>query len=72
MDGRDTKASEQGNDGDRRWRLLLLIPFLGLVWVPFYNKVDPTIYGLPFFYWYQFIWVFITPALTWIVFRKTD
>jgi hypothetical protein len=72
MDGENTKTSEQDNSGDRRWRLLLLIPFIGLVWVPFYNKIDPTIFGLPFFYWYQFIWVFITPALTWVVFRKTD
>lgn len=71
MDGESTKTSGQ-KGGDRRWRLLLLIPFLGLVWVPFYNRVDPTFYGLPFFYWYQFLWVFITPTLTYIVFRKTD
>ena len=72
MDGESTKPAAKTNGGDRRWRLLLLIPFLGLVWVPFYNVVEPSIYGLPFFYWYQFLWVFITPALTWIVFRKTD
>ncbi len=71
MAGESIKTSGQ-KGGDRRWRLLLLIPFLGLVWVPFYNVVEPSIYGLPFFYWYQFLWVFITPALTWIVFRKTD
>nr|TFG53676.1 MAG: DUF3311 domain-containing protein [Hyphomicrobiales bacterium] len=72
MDGDDTNIAPQQNGGDRRWRMLLLLPFFGLVWVPFYNVVEPSFYGLPFFYWYQFIWVFITPALTWIVFRKTD
>jgi hypothetical protein len=72
MDGEDTNIAVQQKHGDRRWRLLLILPFVGLVWVPFYNVVEPSIYGLPFFYWYQFLWVFITPALTWIVFRKTD
>jgi hypothetical protein len=72
MDGQSTKTKGQNKGGDRRWRLLLLGPFFGLIWVPFYNVVEPSFYGLPFFYWYQFLWVFITPALTWIVFRKTD
>jgi hypothetical protein len=49
-----------------------LVPFIGLIWVPFFNKVEPSFFGLPFFYWYQFLWVFLTPALTYIVYRKTD
>jgi len=50
------------------WNWLLVLPFIALGWVPFYNKVDPTLFGVPFFYWYQFLWVLITPALTWIVY----
>ena len=65
----DTGAQKRG---DRRWRILLLLPFLGLLWAPFYNRVEPAFFGLPFFYWYQFLWVFLTPALTWLVYRKTD
>ena len=72
MDGEDTKPAGDTDGSDRRWRVLLLIPFVGLVWVPFYNVVEPSFYGLPFFYWYQFLWVFLTPALTYIVYRKTD
>ena len=49
--------------------LLLLIPFLGLLWVPFYNFRDPYLLGFPFFYWYQLAWVPITALLTWIVYR---
>ena len=38
----------------RYWpRFLLVIPFLLVVWVPFYNRVEPTLGGVPFFYWYQ-------------------
>jgi hypothetical protein len=50
-------------------RLLLIIPFIGLLWVPFYNSADPELWGFPFFYWYQFIWVFITSGLIWIVYQ---
>jgi hypothetical protein len=50
-------------------RLLLLLPFIGLLWLPFYNKAEPALWGFPFFYWYQFIWVFITSILIWIVYQ---
>jgi hypothetical protein len=43
--------------------LLLLIPFVALLWVPFYNAVEPTLWGIPFFYWYQFLWVILTSLL---------
>jgi len=49
---------------------LLLVPFLGLLWVPFYNKLEPELFGFPFFYWYQLLWVPITAFLTWIVWRS--
>jgi uncharacterized membrane protein len=49
---------------------LLLIPFLGLLWVPFYNKALPEFFGFPFFYWYQLLWVPITAGLTAFVYRS--
>jgi hypothetical protein len=52
----------------RAWYWLLAIPFLALAWVPFYDRVEPSFIGVPFFYWYQFLWVLITPALTWVVY----
>jgi hypothetical protein len=51
-------------------RLLLLLPFIGLLWIPFYNREGPTILGFPFFYWYLFAWVPITSLLIWIVDRS--
>jgi hypothetical protein len=54
-----------------RWNLLLLVPFVALLWVPFYNWIEPAIWGIPFFYWYQFLWVILTSALIIWVHRKT-
>jgi hypothetical protein len=50
-------------------RFLLLIPFIGLLWVPFYNQPLPALFGFPFFYWYQLLWVFVTALLIWIVYQ---
>ena len=57
----------------RKTRLvwLLIVPFLALGWVPFYNAVEPSLFGIPFFYWYQFLWVFLTPALTYAVYARS-
>jgi len=52
--------------------LLLLIPFIALLWVPFYNFVEPALWGIPFFYWYQFLWVILTSALIIWVHYKND
>jgi uncharacterized membrane protein len=50
--------------------ILLLLPFVGLLWVPFYNFLEPTLFGFPFFYWYQLAWVPISSLLIWLVYRS--
>jgi len=52
-----------------RWHYLLLLPPLVLLWVPTYNRIEPSLAGIPFFYWYQMAWVVLTAALTLIVYR---
>lgn len=49
--------------------ILLLLPFVGLLWVPFYNFAEPSLFGFPFFYWYQLAWVPISSLLIWLVYR---
>nr|WP_093930710.1 DUF3311 domain-containing protein [Streptomyces sp. ok210] len=44
--------------------LCLVIPFAALLWVDSYAKTDPTFIGIPFFYWYQMLCVFISSVLT--------
>ena len=51
--------------------LLLLLPFIGLLWIPFFNATEPSLFGFPFFYWYQLAWVPITAGITFIVWRST-
>jgi hypothetical protein len=50
--------------------VLLLLPFIGLLWVPFYNFQEPSLFGFPFFYWYQLAWVPISSLLIWLVYRR--
>lgn len=48
--------------------LLLLIPFVTLLWVPLYNRVHPSLSGIPFFYWYQMSWTILTAAIMGLVY----
>jgi hypothetical protein len=48
---------------------LLIIPFIAMLWVPTYAAGAPSIAGVPFFYWYQFLWVIITSGLTWWAYK---
>jgi hypothetical protein len=44
--------------------LCLFIPFVAMLWVGSYDKLEPTFIGLPFFYWYQMLWVPLATILT--------
>ena len=55
----------------RGWYLLLLIPFIATLWVPFYASADPALLGIPYFYWYQFLWVLISAVITAVVYFAT-
>ena len=47
-----------------RWaRIFFLIPFIAVLWVPFYNCTDPMLFGIPFFYWYQLLWIPLTAVV---------
>jgi hypothetical protein len=66
-----SKPGVRASSGHWRWYWLLLLPYVGLLWMPFYAKADPRLAGIPFFYWYQFLWVFITMGLIELVYRST-
>jgi len=48
---------------------LLLIPYVALMWLPFYNDARPSFMGFPFFYWYQLLWVPLTSLILYVVYR---
>ena len=54
------------------WYLLFIIQFIAVLWPPFYNSVEPSWLGIPFFYWYQMLWVIIGAILTAIVYFATN
>jgi len=58
----------------RGWRraipLLLIIPYVGTLWVSSYTLIRPELYGIPFFYWYQFLWIVIGAAITILVYAS--
>ncbi|MGA0566602.1 DUF3311 domain-containing protein [Rathayibacter sp. KR2-224] len=51
--------------------LAIIMPLL----VPLYAFAEPALWGIPFFYWYQLLWVFIAAGLlgiAYLVIRKED
>ncbi|QUI33803.1 DUF3311 domain-containing protein [Streptomyces alfalfae] len=47
----------------------LVAPFVAMLWVGSYAKVEPAFIGIPFFYWYQMLWVVISTALTMVAYQ---
>ena len=61
-----------GGETDPRRRLtptkivvsgILLVAIVVPLLVSTYDQRDPKLFGFPFFYWYQLVWVFICAAL---------
>ncbi|MFD1830076.1 DUF3311 domain-containing protein [Streptomyces desertarenae] len=42
----------------------LFAPFVAMLWVGSYATAEPTLAGVPFFYWYQMLWVPVSAVLT--------
>jgi hypothetical protein len=51
----------------RAWYALLILPFAGTLLPSIYDRAEPPLFGMPFFYWYQLAWVLLTSALLGIV-----
>jgi hypothetical protein len=64
----ETNAKPKRRKG--KWVLLLALPYLGLCFPQLYARATPTLWGVPFFYWYQFAWVIAASALLGIVYYK--
>lgn len=55
----------------RWWYTLLALPLVATLVPPFYARTQPELFGFPFFYWYQLLWVVLASVLTWIVYVQT-
>jgi hypothetical protein len=62
-------GTKNGKRLARYWpRLLLVIPLLLVIWVPFYNRIEPALGGIPFFYWYQLAAILLGASVTILVY----
>jgi hypothetical protein len=52
--------------------VLLVLPLIALLIVPIYARSDPHLLGFPFFYWYQFVWVFLAAGCTYAAYAVID
>jgi hypothetical protein len=50
------------------YALFLLIVVVAL-WVPLYNRLEPSWHGIPFFYWFQMVWIVVTAVATVLAYR---
>jgi MFS superfamily sulfate permease-like transporter len=70
----ETTTSPPGREREglrwNAWNLLLLVPFLMIV-TPWWNSVQPMVFGMPFFYWIQFVFVVVGVACVWLVYAMT-
>ena len=48
---------------------LLVLPLLSTLLPPLYNRIAPTLLGIPFFYWYQLAAISVGVLTTLIVYR---
>jgi hypothetical protein len=67
----NTSPPTRAKPSGRHWLWLLLLPWIAMIWVPSYNKVEPQLFEFPFFYWYQLLWVLISAVITALVYFKT-
>ncbi|MER0482556.1 DUF3311 domain-containing protein [Streptomyces sp. Edi2] len=47
----------------------LIAPFVAMLWVSSYARIEPKLIGIPFFYWYQMAWVLVSTVLTMIAYK---
>ena len=58
--------------GFRLVHLLLFVPYIAVLWVPSYNTIEPRLAGIPFFYWYQLMWIPLGALLLLIIYLVTE
>jgi hypothetical protein len=67
----DTRTPMRPRGGWSWWYLLFVVQFAVMLWPPLFNKIEPTLLGIPFFYWFQLLWVFASAVFTAIVYFAT-
>ena len=65
-------GSAPSRAGDRsRWHWLLAVAVVVPLLTPLYNRVQPRVFGLPFFYWAQIAFIGLAAGVTTAVYQVT-
>jgi hypothetical protein len=71
-EGETGLEAPQRKSGMSWWHWLLLAFAVLVLWVPLYNRAEPSFIGLPFFYWFQLLLVLVGAALTAVIYFATQ
>ncbi|HYL49683.1 MAG TPA: DUF3311 domain-containing protein [Stellaceae bacterium] len=66
-----TRPPREGRDWSW-WHLLFVVLFVIALWVPLYNRIEPSLWGMPFFYWFQLAMIVVGAIVTAIVYFITE
>lgn len=64
-----TKPRRITRRGRILWTVLILCVCGVALFAPFYNMLEPRLLGIPFFYWFQFVWVVISGIITALAYK---
>jgi hypothetical protein len=70
--GRDYALRTHNEEGPTMGaiRYLAVLPFIGiLVGVPFFNRVEPLVFGMPLLLAWVVLWILLTAAIMGIIYR---
>lgn len=67
----DGKATERASAEKSPVVWLLLVPVVLVLWPPVFNSVRPSLFGVPFFYWYQLAVIPVGVLCTSLVYLAT-
>ncbi len=48
---------------------LFVVIVVVTLWVPLYNRIEPSWHGIPFFYWFQMAWIVMAAVVTVLAYR---
>lgn len=65
------KAERGRRGGWRWWYLLFVLQYAVILYPPLYNRAGPAFIGIPFFYWFQLLWVIVSAVFTAVVYLAT-
>ncbi|WEY96525.1 DUF3311 domain-containing protein [Bacillus subtilis] len=49
--------------------ILILLPFVQLVLLPLVNRIEPIMFGLPFFHFWLLLWIIVTPLCSFGIYQ---